>query len=550
VLESTKFLNLNLLFIIPARGGSKGIPRKNLRNLGGKPLLYYSISTAQKVNHNKSIYVSSEDEEILNLASKYQAKIQKRDPMLSKDETTLDEVIFNAYQAICKNENSVFDFIITLQPTSPLLSTKSLEAAIQRMIDKPSIDTMISAVEDTHLSWSKVDGEFIPNYIERVNRQYLKPTYKETGGFLITRPSIISARGRIGNTIDLFTLDATEAIDIDTFEDWSICEFYLKRKKILFLVSGYREIGLGHIYNTLVIANEILAHEILFFCDAKSQMGFEKIKQFNYPVFIQKGDNLQKEVLQHAPDVIISDRLDTKKEDIQHFLQAEIPLIHFEDLGEGSKYADLVFNAIYPEEKKLKNHFFGAEYFCARDEFILSEQKEIHKNVKSILLVFGGVDPNNLTQKVLDAIGLYCLENSISIKVVTGFGYQQSDSLKKFKNITVHQNVKDISTYMLKADVVFTSAGRTTYELALLGVPSIVLAQNDREMTHFFASEKFGFLNLGIGVQVEASTILNGLKKMMNYEFRVKMQKKMTQKDLKSGKKKVVSIIKNFIDQL
>mgnify|MGYP005845567069 CR=1 FL=1 len=541
---------MKVLFIIPARGGSKGIPRKNIRNLNGMPLISYSIENALKVNCDKDVYVSSEDDEILTIAQKFEAKTHKRNDELSKDETTLDEVIFNAYIEISKQEKTVYDLIVTLQPTSPLLKNESISSAVQLMIEKKSIDTLISAVEDTHLTWRKENGKYLPNYTERVNRQYLKPTYKETGGFLITRNNVISKKGRIGKRVELFELEKTESIDIDNFEDWSICEYYLQRKRIVFIVSAYSEIGLGHIYNTLIIANEILNHEVIFFCDSKSQLGAEKIKQYNYPVFIQKSDNLQKEVLKLKPDLIVNDRLDTNKKDIDLFLKNKLPLIHFEDLGEGAKKASLVFNAIYPEERKIKNHFFGPDFFCAREEFILSPTKEIDLEVKDVLLAFGGVDPNNLSLKVLESIYSYCISKQINIKVITGFGYQNAETLKKYDKVQVFTNVKNISTHMLKADIAFTSAGRTTYELAILGIPSIVLAQNKREMTHFFASEKYGFMNLGIGVNVEKKKILEVFKKIEDFDLRKKMQKKMKSHDLRSGKKKVVSKIKNFIHQL
>ena len=269
---------MNVLFIIPARGGSKGIPRKNIRNLHNKPLISYSIENALAVDCNKDVYVSSEDDEILTIASKFNAKTHKRNEQLSADEITLDAVIYNAYEEISKSENKHYDLIVTLQPTSPLLKKESIENAINILQENSSVDTVISAVESTHLSWRKEDNKYVPNYTERLNRQYLTPSYQETGGFLICRSSGISKKGRIGKNVELYELDSTQSIDIDTYEDWAISEYYLSRKRIVFVVSGYNEIGLGHVYNTLIIANEILNHELIFFCDAKSDLAYRKIK--------------------------------------------------------------------------------------------------------------------------------------------------------------------------------------------------------------------------------------------------------------------------------
>lgn len=78
----------------------------------------------------------------------------------------------------------------------------------------------------------KKEGKsFVPNYRKRLNRQFLPKIYKETGGFLITRKSVISPNNRIGKHVDLYLLNLPESIDIDTYEDWNLCEYFLIRKK-------------------------------------------------------------------------------------------------------------------------------------------------------------------------------------------------------------------------------------------------------------------------------------------------------------------------------
>ena len=262
----------NILVIIPARGGSKGIPRKNIRSLNGKPLISYSIHTAMRSKYKPDVYVSSEDEEILSISELFGAKIHKRSVDNASDSVTLDPVIFEAFNYICQKEGKKYDFIVTLQPTSPLITTNSLDKALDKIIQDIGIDTIISAIDDTHLNWKKIDDKYIPNYEKRVNRQYLTPTFRESGGFLITRAEFLSEINRIGKNIDLHILDDDEGIDIDSYRDWNLCEYYLGRKKILFVISGYPEIGLGHAFNALVIANDILNHEIIFLVDKKSQL--------------------------------------------------------------------------------------------------------------------------------------------------------------------------------------------------------------------------------------------------------------------------------------
>jgi CMP-N-acetylneuraminic acid synthetase len=541
---------MNILAVIPARGGSKGIPRKNLRLMNGKPLIYYSIKTALSSNYNIDVYVSSEDDEILNTAAQFGAKSHKRDISIANDKTTLDPVIFDCYEYAKKNEDKNYDYIITIQPTSPLLKTKSLDLAIEKAINNTSIETVIAAKDNTHLSWRKGNNKFLPNYEKRVNRQYLEPIYTETGGFFITRNDIISPNNRIGKNVDLFVLSNGEEIDIDTYEDWNLCEYHLKRRHILFVVTGNKEVGLGHVYNTLLIANDILNHKISFLVDIDSQMAYEKISAKNYPVYIQTNESLLEDIKSLNPDIVINDILDTDVSYIQKLKELNIKVLNFEDLGEGAQKADLVINAIYPETRVLPNHFFGSDYFVLRDEFIYCEQKKVKKDVKNVLVTFGGVDPNNYTKKVVESIYPYCEKNNININVIAGFGYSKYESLKHFKNINIENNVTNISKYMNDADIIFTSAGRTVYEIASIGTPAIVLAQNNRELSHFFASSKFGFLNLGLGYSLSNELILKKFIELLDsYESRKFMSELMKKADLKKGRTAVIKLIQNLIEE-
>ncbi len=542
---------MNILAVIPARGGSKGIPRKNLRLLGGRPLIYYAINTALKSQCNMDVYVSSEDDEILNIAQQFGAKVHKRDASIADDATTLDPVIYDCYLYAQKAENTDYDLIITMQPTSPLLKSSSLDNALKKMLEDGSVDTIIAAKDDTHLSWKRDGDRFVPNYEKRVNRQYLTPQYTETGAFLITRSSVITRENRIGENVDLAILSNGEEIDIDTYEDWNLCEYYLKRKQILFVVTGNETVGLGHVYNTLLIANDILNHDVAFLVDAASQMAYEKIASKNYPVYLQERENIVDDIQLINPDIVINDRLDTAAEYIEQLKKLSYRVINFEDLGEGAKKADLVINAIYPEKQIIPNHYFGHEYFVLRDEFMYADQKKTIKDkVENILITFGGVDPNNYTRKVLDTLYDYCTSNQIKLTVIAGFGYNKYDSLADYKGIEIKRNVTNISQYMLEADLIFTSAGRTTYEIASVGTPAIVLAQNKRELTHFFASSEYGFLNLGLGYEISNDVLFEYATELISSkDSREYMSKLMKKTDLKAGRRKVVQLIQQQIEE-
>lgn len=118
---------MKLLAVIPARGGSKGIPRKNIRLMNGKPLISYAITTllACKESYDIDIVVSTEDEEISNISERYGAEVLMRPKELSEDDITLDPVVYYTLCMCEKNKNCIYDYVLTIQPTSPTLQVAS-----------------------------------------------------------------------------------------------------------------------------------------------------------------------------------------------------------------------------------------------------------------------------------------------------------------------------------------------------------------------------------------------------------------------------------------
>ena len=536
---------MNILFIIPARGGSKGIPRKNIRPLNGKPLIYYSIENAKKSSFKPEILVTTDDDEIEFYSKKFGAIVHRRKLNLADDKTTLDPVIIDAFYNHLKNSNKKYDFVVTLQPTSPCLKTESIDSAIRNAQNNTKIDTIISVVEDKHLTWKSINNDLaLPNYKKRVNRQDLPETYKETGGFVISKIIKNNFEKRIRGNIQIQKISYEEAIDIDNFSDWSVCEYLLKRRRIVINVSGNIKIGLGHVYNTLLIASQILNHEIIFIVDSHSDLAYKKIKEYNFVVYKQKNIDLIEDIKILRPDLVINDCLDTSIKFITDLKKLKCKVINFEDLGAGSKFADVVVNPIYKQKNKIKSHYFGHKYFSIRDEFFHHPEKKICKKVQNILITFGGTDPNNFSYKVLSSIYDFCINENIIIHVIAGIGYTKYETLKKFPKIYIHKNVKNISDYIFNSDIVFSACGRTVYEIAFVGIPSIVMAQNIRELSHYFAYEEQGFVNLGLGTKCTKKQILNSFKNLcFDYDQRKKISKKMRSFDIRNGKERIITII-------
>jgi CMP-N-acetylneuraminic acid synthetase/spore coat polysaccharide biosynthesis predicted glycosyltransferase SpsG len=545
-------VNSTVVAIIPARGGSKGIPRKNLRLLCGKPLIAYTIEAALSSKLIDRVLVSTEDQEIAEVSRIYGADVVQRPLELARDDVTLDPVIFHAVKAIEGKGNQKYGLVVTIQPTSPLLSKETIDKALDIMLAS-GYDTLVSVTREAHLYWMLGANKTpVPLYRERKNRQELEPIFKETGALLICRRNAMSRESRIGKNVYLFEIPSEEAIDIDDYTDWWVVENSLRRLVIVFRVDGDERMGLGHIYRALTLANRILNHNVSFLTDKSKKLGLSKLREYNHPVFTFRGEGEFSRVLERLkPDIIVNDVLDTGKEYIRDLKNRGLFVVNFEDLGEGSELADVVVNALYENSYPPENHYYGYKYECLRDEFYLFSGGKVKERVENILITLGGVDENNLTLRTLHAIERAGLRD-IHVTVILGLGYPFREELrtyvddlnKKGFNIELKQNVRMMAKYMANADLVITSNGRTLYEVASLGIPCISISQNEREMRHIFSQICKGIRNLGIAFNVSEDEIASALSGAIeDYRLRKEMSENMLKFDLKGGTDRTLRVI-------
>ena len=533
---------MNILAVIPARAGSKGIPNKNIRIICGYPLIYYSIKNALSSKYITDIVVTTDSPEVKIIASQMGAFVKWRDESLCRDDVTLDSVI---YDAIDKSKS--WDLIITIQPTSPTLTVETLDKAIEFSIEN-DLDTLISAINAPHLSWGQKGSKKVPNYKERLNRQYLPPCFVETGAFVISKASVVNQYSRIGNKVDVFEIPENEALDVDTFTDLMSVEATLGRNKVAIYVNGNNKRGIGHIYRALELADE-------FFC--KPDIYYD-INQTNPDVFGKTTHNLIPvngipelfDICKRKQfDIFINDILTTSI-DYMIGLKTVLPntkIINFEDDGEGQIKADLVFNALL-SDSNLTNVKSGEKYYISGKTFMFYNPINIKDKVKRVFISFGGADPQNYSDRLLSIISKkkYSTYNFI---VVLGRAKQNVAELleyNQYENIDVFFDVSNMPELMSSCDVGITSRGRTGYELAILGIPTIAMAQNEREEKHGFVCNENGFTYIGLNPDNEIIESNLEMYLGLSKKSRLNFQKKLLSHDLRGGRKRVMSLINSI----
>jgi CMP-N-acetylneuraminic acid synthetase/spore coat polysaccharide biosynthesis predicted glycosyltransferase SpsG len=505
---------LRTVVIVPARGGSKGIPNKNLRPLRGKPLIGWVLDAARGAAGVDVVAVSTDSPAIATTAARFGARPLMRRADLAQDHVTLDPVIADAVEQL-EAQGERFDLVLTVQPTSPMLSSGTIAAIVARFAAEPELSTVLTAVDDTHLCWGLGDGgRFVPAYEKRLNRQQLPKRFKETGGVLATRREFVRPDSRFGPRVDLCLVPAVEGCDIDSPDDWLFSEAALGRRRIAFLPIGNRRQGLGHVTRVMSLIECLTGHVVQVFCDPAEDLAIARLdERFFGCQVVPRAARL--EVLRaFAPDVIVHDELDTRADELDAERALGARLVCFEDLGAGLEQADLVFNELYPQlaTDVARGRFSGPIACVLRDEFFHAPRRPWSERVESVLVTFGGTDPSRLAFRVLDAIGSECPANLI---VVAGRGVDylpelsaRCDELRRAgRAVELHHDVQLMSELMGRADVAFSSAGRTLYELAHMRVPTVVLAQNARELSHTFVGPEHGLLPLGLGTDASLESI-------------------------------------------
>lgn len=328
-------------------------------------------------------------------------------------------------------------------------------------------------------------------------------------------------------------------------------------RHVVFVVAGYSDIGMGHVYRTLMLARELEDCRVSFLLTRESEpFAFDHIAA-RYSVTMQSGASaLAANVLALAPDLVINDILATTPAYIAALKAAGLPVVNFEDDGDGAELADLVVNALYESRPgNNRRHLCGHRYFCLRDEFLKAEPNEFRPRARRVLVTFGGTDASDFTRKTLDSIVGLCREKAVAVSIVAGPGYAHKNELEsRIRDLdpggaliafTHATNV--MSREMEHADIALCSAGRTVYELAHMRIPAIVLSHHEREDMHSFARPRNGFVYLGVMRDYRPEKVLRAFSRLLEPGVRRPLYERLCRFDFTPNKARVIARIRSLL---
>lgn len=211
--------------VLPARGGSKRFPRKNIAPLAGRPLLAYPILAALKAKTVDAVYVSTEDEEIAAVAQQWGAAVPfRRPPELADDHVPADAAVADMLRSLYDEHGLVIDIVVLIQPTSPFITPAHIDAAVERLRNEPELDSVTTMTELDHrhhpfnLAYPADGGrwEFIsPAERKAAKTRQSKPVALKFGNLFAARSETMLNEGRFGRVKGSVMIDPIYSWDVD-----------------------------------------------------------------------------------------------------------------------------------------------------------------------------------------------------------------------------------------------------------------------------------------------------------------------------------------------
>jgi CMP-N-acetylneuraminic acid synthetase/spore coat polysaccharide biosynthesis predicted glycosyltransferase SpsG len=532
---------LRVIAVVPARGGYDEVPYLNIKKLGAMPLIAHTLRHAADSRYIDRVVVSTDDDEVAEVAREYGADVPFRRPAeLSGQIPSLKPVIAHAVEFLENNEGEKCDVVVMLQATSPFRTARQIDEALDKLVEG-DFDSVISLSEEKALTWRIVDGKLVHLFGKEGLRENMEPLYREDGAVRVMRRGVLDAPEALGRRIGYITLDRESSITVRDIYDFWMAEKLVRLPRILFRVDGGTLIGMGQVYRSLAIADEIRsissAADIQFLMRAGQPGGAEGIQRVSraaYSVRVLSDEapaSALKEIREYAPNIIVNDLpLPIGGDYLEALANVEASTVNvpgdIEDLEARAEMASVIVATLHAGRMELEDFSGGPTFAILRESFEGRTKKPRERGAR-VVVGLGRNDPQGLTLKVLRALdGLHGLR--VDVVVGSAFSYpseleEVARGLRLRPNIL--KNVPNMAEVLFDADLVLCSGNQTVFEIAVLGTPGVVLCQNalQRRRMETFA-RRGSVVNLGLGTKAEETIIQETVRDLLeNLEKRVRM---------------------------
>ena len=547
--------------IVPARGGYDEVPYMNIKKLGPIPLVAHTLQEAVKSRYIDRVVVSTDDEKVAAVAREYGAEV----PFLRNAELVtvplIKPVIADAVQFVETEEKEKYDLVVMLQATSPFRAAQQIDEALDKLVSE-EFDSVVSVREEKALMWRLVDGELKQAFGKAGRREDMEPLLREDGAIWAMRRQVLDSSERMGARVGYVLMDQQSSFTVHDIYDFWVAEKLVRLPRIVFRADGGAEIGMGHVYRSLAIADElcsISSADVQFLMSADHPEGVKRVSSAGYMVRVLSDggvDAIVEAIQEYSPNIVVNDRPFLEKDYLEALARLGASTVNLvdtlEDIEKPAEITSMIIATMRIDQLELEDYYAGPEFAILRESFA-GRAKPVRADARQVVISFGGSDPQGLTLKVLrslDALTRTRLE--LGVKAVLGPAFSYGQELRELLPKLHYQpilleNVEHMAEILSEADLIFCAGGMTVYEIAALRVPGIVMCQNAREvrrMEHF--SRSGSVEHLGLGTEVEEKRITQVAEALLANETRRRRMSEAGRKLVDArGAKRVAEVVKN-----
>jgi spore coat polysaccharide biosynthesis predicted glycosyltransferase SpsG/CMP-N-acetylneuraminic acid synthetase len=509
--------NLRVVAVVPARGGYDEVPYLNIKKLGPLPLVAHTLREAAKSQYVDRVVVSTDDQRVASVAREYGADVPFLRPAELTQVPLIKPVVAHAVRFLEENEGDRYDLVVMLQATSPFRTAEQVDEALDQLVDG-QLDSVVSVCEEKALMWRLVDGKLTQAFGTPGRREDMEPLFREDGAIWAMTRAVLDQTERLGSRIGYTVMDKSSSLTVHDIHDFWLAEKLVRLPRIVFRVDGGAQIGMGHVYRSLAIADELRAisnADVQFLMSAEHPEGVKRVSSSGYTVrVVSTGgvDAVLEAIQEYSPNIVVNDRPFLERGYLEALAKLGASTVNLvdslEDIEKPAEMTSMIIATMHADQLEIEDYYGGPEFAILRESFA-GRTPAIRDEARDIVVSFGGSDPQGLTLKVLRALdALNELGRDLSVKAVLGpaFSYQQElERLipKLRRPPTLLENVEHMAETLSGADLVFCAGGMTVYEIAALGTPGIVLCQNVKEKRRMETFSKFeSVVHLGLGTEV------------------------------------------------
>ena len=485
--------------VIPVRGGSVGIPGKNLQLLDGLPLVIrqwrHVVDTLAQliddghIDECSTVTVATDDDQIASVAGLHGATVAMR------AEVPGDQTLSEAMELIITDPDQ--DATYAIVQATAVDTADNLHEALLAFLGDPTLDSMVTASPVTHLTWSE-DGLIG----DRVNRQQIRPRlWTENGLLHITRTYPNTQTGAFTDTGSVMIgtahhIHECEVLDIDTPDDIEQARRQTTRATIWVETRGDQIIGSGHVRRQIALAGLLSRHDIVFAAAGLDRIHIELVEAAGYEVTDAPRASWRfSGISTKFADLLLIDDPDLDPLYLHRLMAEGTEFLTFEnEVDPGA------INALLPGQ------YGGPDWFLPRSEFVGVPPRA--RNLAQILVSFGGTDPYHMTERVAGELGRRGFPQVVLVKPPTAARHLDCPTVP----------VESMAAAMHESGLLITGQGRTVYEAALIGVPTISIAVNERESGHLRLP---GVVYLGHRHLIPAGTIGDTAEELLSHQGHV-----------------------------